>query len=127
MRRPGIVAVGWAMLRATALAQQAETVADPGQLLFNNACRTCHSMKADDNRLGPSLHGIVGRKAGSLGGYAYSESMKNAGFVWGEATLDHFIADPDAVVGGNKMKPFGGIASADERARLIAYLKSAGT
>jgi cytochrome c len=126
MRRRGIVAVGWAMLRATALAQQAETVADPGQVLFNNACRTCHSMKADDNRLGPSLHGIIGRKAGSLAGYAYSEAMKNAGFVWDEATLDRFIADPDAVVGGNKMKPFGGLASADERARLTAYLKSAG-
>jgi cytochrome c len=84
-------------------------------------------MKDGDNRLGPHLHGIVGRKAGSVANFAYSDSMKQAGLVWDEATLDRFLAEPDAVVRDNKMKPFGGMPSAEERAKLIAYLKSAGS
>ena len=83
-------------------------------------------MREGDNRLGPNLHGIVGRKAGSLAGYGYSSSMAGAGLVWDKATLDRFIADPDAVVPNNNMKPYGGIASAEDRGKLIAYLEQAG-
>jgi cytochrome c len=97
-----------------------------GQLLFNNACRTCHTVTEGDNRLGPSLHGIVGRKAGALPGYGYSDAMKHADMTWDEATLDRFIANPDAVIAGNNMKPFGGVASAAERAKIITYLRVAG-
>jgi len=96
-----------------------------GQLSFNNACRTCHSLKEGDNRLGPNLFKIVGRKAGSLENYGYSAAMKNADFVWDKGKLDQFITDPDSVVRDNKMKPYGGLASADTRAKLIAYLESA--
>jgi cytochrome c len=98
-----------------------------GQLAFNNACRTCHSVKEGDNRLGPNLHKIVGRKAGSLANYGYSAAMKNADFVWDKGKLDQFITDPDAVVRDNKMKPYGGLASADTRAKVIAYLESVTT
>jgi len=97
---------------------------DAGQLLFNNACRTCHSMKEGDNRLGPSLGGVVGRKAGSVAGYAYSPSMKNSGVTWDEGTLDKFIANPDEVVHGNNMKPFTGISDAGQRQEIVAFLKS---
>jgi len=107
-------------LLATIIAAHA---ADP-QMTFNNACRTCHSMKEGDNRLGPSLGGVVGRKAGTVAGYAYSPSMQNSGITWDEATLDKFIADPDQVVGGNKMKPFTGIADASQRGEIVAFLKS---
>jgi cytochrome c len=93
---------------------------------FNNACRTCHSTKDGDNRLGPNLHGILGRKAGSLPGYNYSSAMKGAGFDWNEEKLDRFMAHPDEVVPGNNMKPFGGVASADDRAQIIAFLRSTG-
>jgi cytochrome c len=97
---------------------------DDGQLVFNNACRTCHTLKQGDNRLGPNLSGIIGRKAGSLPDYNnYSSSMKNAGVTWDKATLDRFIADPDAVVPGHNMKPYGGLANADERAKIIAFLE----
>ena len=65
--------------------------ADP-QMTFNNACRTCHSMKERDNRLGPSLAGVVGRRAGSLPGFRYSSSMQSSGITWDEQTLDKFIA-----------------------------------
>ena len=98
-----------------------------GQLAFNNACRTCHSVKEGDNRLGPNLHKIVGRKAGSLANYGYSAAMKNADFVWDKGKLDQFVANPDAVVRDNKMKPYRGLASADTRAKVIAYLESVTT
>jgi cytochrome c len=98
--------------------------AETGQLVFNNACRTCHTTKESDNRLGPHLYKIVGRRAGSLPNYGYSGAMKNADFVWDEAKLNRFIANPEDVVPGNKMKPYGGLASADDRAKVVAFLRS---
>ena len=89
---------------------------------FNNACRTCHTIREGDNRLGPNLHKVVGRKAGSLPDYAFSSAMKEAGFVWDEEKLDRFIASPDEVVPGNSMKPYGGLASSDDRKKIIAFL-----
>jgi len=94
-----------------------------GQLLFNNACRTCHSVKEGDNRLGPNLHGIIGRKSGALKNYAYSDSMAKSDLVWDKPTLDRFIANPESVVRGNTMQPYGGMPSAEDRARIIAYLE----
>lgn len=93
-----------------------------GQQAFNNACRTCHIVREGDNRLGPNLHKIMGRKAGSLPGYAFSSAMKEAGFVWDEEKLDRFMANPDEVVPGNNMKPYGGLASEEERKKIIAFL-----
>ena len=62
------------------------------QQVFNNACRTCHTIKEGDNRQGPNLYRIMGRKAGSLPDYSYSSAMKGADFVWDEEKLAHFIA-----------------------------------
>jgi cytochrome c len=93
-----------------------------GQQAFNNACRTCHIVREGDNRLGPNLHKIVGRKAGSLPDYAFSSAMKEAGFVWDEEKLDRFMANPDEVVPGNSMKPYGGLPSSDDRKKIIAFL-----
>jgi cytochrome c len=95
-----------------------------GQLVFNNACRTCHTTNEGDNRLGPHLYKIVGRKAGSLPNYGYSSAMKGADFIWDETNLDRFIANPDEVVPGNNMKPYGGLALADDRANILAFLRS---
>ena len=103
---------------------QAAHAQDEGELLFNNSCRTCHTVREGDNRLGPNLHNIIGREAGSLPDYAYSSAMQQSGIVWDEATLDAFIENPEAVVPGNNMKPFSGIASADDRAKIIAHLKA---
>src|SRR3954454_10856742 len=103
------VAAAFALFLATIPAR----ADDDGQLLFNNACRTCHSMKDGDNRLGPNLHAIVGRKSGALTNYGYSHSMATADLVWDKATLDRFIADPESVVRGNKMQPYGGMPSAE--------------
>ena len=95
---------------------------DSGQQAFNNACRTCHMVKEGDDRLGPNLYKIVGRKAGSLQNYAFSSAMKEAGLVWDEENLDRFIANPDQVVPGNNMKPYGGLSSSDDRKKIIAFL-----
>jgi cytochrome c len=92
------------------------------QQVFNNACRTCHSMKEGDNRLGPNLYKIIGRRAGSLPDYNYSSAMKDADFVWDEAKLARFIADPDEIVPGNKMIPYSGLASAEDRKRVVTFL-----
>jgi cytochrome c len=112
-------AVAASLLLSSPSASQAT---EPGQLAFNNACRTCHMVKEGDNRLGPNLFKVLGRKAGSLPNYNYSSAMKEAGLVWDEEKLDRFIANPDEVVPGNNMKPYGGLASKDERAKIIAFL-----
>lgn len=113
------------LVTAPAIGQEKANT-DAGQLLFNNACRTCHTLRDGDNRLGPNLHRIIGRKAGSLADYAYSSAMKNADLVWDKATLDRFIANPDEVVPGHNMKPYGGHASAEERTTIIAFLEASG-
>jgi cytochrome c len=111
---------------ATALSALTPTeAAESNQVAFNNRCRTCHSVKADDNRPGPSLHNILGRKAGAVSEYAaYSQAMKTSGIVWDEATLSKFIENPDAVVPGNNMKPYAGITDESERTQIVEYLAS---
>ena len=123
-----VVGAGALMLLLSApssLAQQSAND-DAGKQAFNNSCRTCHSIREGDNRLGPNLNKIVGRKAGSLPDYNYSSSMKEAGFVWDQDRLTSFMVKPDEVVSGHKMQPYGGI-SADEAAKVVAYLQEAGS
>jgi cytochrome c len=71
--------------------------------------------------LGPILHNVIGRKAGSLPNYSYSSAMKGADFAWDKELLDRFIAKPDEVVPGNNMKPYGGLTSAEDRAKMIVF------
>jgi cytochrome c len=95
------------------------------EISFNDHCRECHSFVKDDNRLGPSLYGVVGRKAGTEKGYGYTQSMQDSGVTWTEATLDKWIANPDAVIPGNGMSPpYSGISDPEIRKRIIAFLKS---
>jgi cytochrome c len=111
---------------APVAAQPAAEKADAGQMLFNN-CRTCHATKAGDNRLGPSLAGLRGRKAGSVEGFNYSPAMKGAGITWDEKTLDAFIANPDAIVPGHNMKPYTGMTSAEDRSTIVSFLRGGGS
>lgn len=98
-----------------------------GRSTFNNYCRTCHSLGRGDNRLGPSLYGIVGSRAGSVAGFSrYSQSLLTSSIIWDALTLDRFIADPESVVQNNNMKPFDGIADAALRAQIIEFLKRNG-
>ena len=70
---------------------------------------------------------LARRAAGSLPDYNYSSAMKGAGFAWDEEKLEHFIANPDEVVPGNNMKPYSGLASTDDRTKIIAFLRSVTT
>jgi cytochrome c len=122
--------VAWGLSSHSSLSQELASQgkeAASEQQVFNNACRTCHTIKEGDNRPGPNLYTIIGRKAGSLPDYSYSSAMKGADFVWDEEKLGHFIASPDEVVPGNNMKPYGGLASADERKKVVAFLRSVTT
>ena len=116
------MATALALLSGAALAQN-EVSPDEARLAFNNRCRQCHVTKEGDNRLGPSLYGVFGREAGSAPGFGYSSAMQNADLVWDAETLDRYIQNPDAVVPGNKMKPFTGISDPEQRAKIIAHLE----
>ena len=106
---------------ATALAD-----GDPakGKQIFNK-CMVCHSIEQGVNKIGPSLHGVFGRKAGTLAGYNYTDAMKNSGFTWDEATLDKYLTNPRKVVPGTRMV-FVGLPKEQDRLDVIAYLKQAG-
>lgn len=95
---------------------------DEGQVAFNTHCRNCHSIEKGENRLGPSLSGIVDSEAGTVAGFAnYSGALK--GFRWDAATLDKFIADPTSVSPHTTMV-FPPVADAGQRAAIIGYLKA---
>ena len=116
----------------TALAQPAPVAATiyggdaaAGRLVFRK-CQACHSMEPGKTILGPSLAGILGRKAGSYPGYSYSPAMKQADIVWDAKSLDAYLSDPQKVVPGNKM-PFPGLKTDNDRADVIAFFAAAGT
>jgi cytochrome c len=117
------LATALAIVSGAALAQN-EVSPEEARLAFNNRCRQCHVTKEGDNRLGPSLYGVFGREAGSAPGFGYSSAMQNADLVWDAETLDRYIENPDAVVPGNKMKPFTGIRDPEQRAKIIAHLEN---
>jgi len=115
------------LVAATAFVLAAPALAAGGDLeiTFNDHCRECHAFDKDDNRLGPSLYGVVGRKAGTEPGFAYSQSVKDSGITWDAKTLDNWIADPQAVIPGNDMSPpFNGISDPAIRKKIIAFLET---
>ena len=93
-----------------------------GKTVFN-ACRMCHAVAPDRNGIGPSLHGVVGRAAGSVASYTYSTQLKTSRIVWTEPVLNQFLVAPQAYVPGTKMA-YAGLKDAQKRADLIAYLKT---
>jgi cytochrome c len=110
------------LLAALALGAGArQAAAADGEDVFNDNCAVCHSPEAGTNKLGPSLFGVVGRKAGSVDGYTYAPATKQSGLTWDAATLDKYITNPQGVIPGTKML-FPGIKSADDRKALITYL-----
>ena len=94
-----------------------------GAQAFRN-CAACHSIDAGRNMTGPSLAGVLGRKAGGLASFhRYSDALKRSGIVWNEETLDAWIANPAALVPGNDMR-FQGLGDAQMRHNLVAYLQA---
>ncbi|MDH7797845.1 MULTISPECIES: cytochrome c family protein [unclassified Beijerinckia] len=110
------------LLALSPIAGQAQDAA-AGQAVYNQ-CRPCHQVGENArNLIGPELNGLLGRKAGSVEGYSYSEANKNSGITWDEATFKEYISNPRQKVPGTKMA-FAGIKNETQIQNLIAYLKT---
>ncbi|HEX5326190.1 MAG TPA: cytochrome c family protein [Acetobacteraceae bacterium] len=114
----GLAAVPSAMVKA-----QATPNAQQGKSVFVQ-CMACHSLEAGKNGLGPTLHGLMGRKAGTVTGFSYSPAMKKANITWNEDTLKNFLSNPQKAVPGNKMMT-AGMSNQTQLDNLIAYLQQA--
>ncbi len=86
-------------------------------------CKTCHAIEAGVNKIGPSLAGVVGRKASSIAGYTYSAANHASGITWTPEKLFQYLENPQRVVPGTKMA-FAGIPDPQKRADVIAYLQA---
>jgi cytochrome c len=93
-----------------------------GQAIYSR-CLACHALARD--RVGPRHCGLLGRRAGSVPGFAYSDAMRSSGIVWSEAALDRFLENPLAAVPGTTMG-YAGVKDPGERRDLIAWLRNAG-
>ncbi len=111
------------MLVLVAGMAHAETDAKRGEKVFEE-CRACHATERGGEGLGPDLHGMIGRRAGTLESFRYSPAMKKSGITWSAQTLESFISDPQKTVPANRM-PYSGMAEAKDRADLILYLQEA--
>ena len=100
----------------------AHAAGDPvkGKAVFAK-CAACHSIKAGENRIGPSLHGVVGRQIATAPKYNYSPAMKKLNFKWDDARLHQYIIAPSKYIPGNRMA-FAGIPKPVDRDNLIAYM-----
>ena len=118
MLRVMIGAVALCVTMAPAMA------ADPvaGEKAFA-VCKACHRVgEAAKNTVGPTLNGVVGRPAGTVEGFKYSDAMANSGLTWDEATLTEYLKNPKAKVPGTKMA-FAGVKDDAKNADIVAYLK----
>jgi cytochrome c len=118
LARPAMLLAFTALLGAPlpAVAQDAAA----GERAFRTRCGTCHSLDPGQNRAGPSLAGVIGRKAGSVEGARYSQGLRDSGITWDAQSLDGFLADPRGTVPGTSMTV--ALRDAAQRAAIIAYL-----
>jgi cytochrome c2 len=112
------------ILTAAGVARAVEA-GDPalGKKVFAK-CQACHSLEAGKNKVGPTLHGVMGRASASEAEFKYSDAMKNAHLTWDAETLDKYLAKPKDLVPGTKMA-FPGLPKEKDRADLISYLEQA--
>ena len=98
--------------------------ATEGKKVFTRVCGACHTDQAEGpKKLGPTLFGVVGRKAGTVEGFRYSTANKNSGITWTPEVLDEYLKDPKAKVPGTIMA-FAGLKNDTERQNVIAYLET---
>jgi len=106
---------------AALAAPYSEADYEAGRRVFAQ-CRSCHTINAGgQNRVGPNLHGVFGREIGAVEGFNYSQAVQDANFTWDAAQLDHWLANPQTFLPGNRMA-FAGVRDETQRRDLIAYL-----
>ena len=101
----------------------AEGDAAAGEKVYKK-CKACHSLEEGKNKVGPHLHGVVGRAAGAVEGYRYSDAMAGSGLTWDEATLNQYLTKPKDLVPKTKMA-FPGLKKEVDRQNVIAYIEEA--
>jgi cytochrome c len=115
-------AAGFALLAAFAAAGGAKDDAAAGRAAFEKRCTGCHAL--DHEKTGPRLAGVVGRKAGSVPAFPYSDAVRKSAVVWNEGVLDKWLTDPETVIPDTDMA--FRLDNAVERAAIIAFLKETG-
>jgi len=125
MKSNFIKVVGFtALLAAFASPAMADGDAAAGEKVFNK-CKACHTLEEGKNKVGPSLHGVMGRAAGTLEGFKFSSAMSESGLTWDDETMAKFLAKPKDLVAKTKMS-FAGLKKEDDIENVIAYLKANG-
>lgn len=115
----------WSCLLVSVLSFQAGTALADGDALagarsYQQRCGGCHTL--DTDRVGPRHRGVIGRRAGGVPGYAYSPALQAATIVWNAENLDRWLADPQALIPGQRMNVV--TRDAKIRADIIAYLSA---
>jgi cytochrome c len=120
--KPSLFRAGLSLIKILVTSSTALAAGDPaaGQTVFAASCAACHSTKPDENKIGPSLAGIVGSKSGTVPDFNFSTAMKDANITWDDANLDKYLANPNGFVHGTKM--FVNLPSDTDRENVIAYL-----
>ena len=95
--------------------------ADSGKALFEKRCVGCHSL--DQDKEGPRLRNVYGRRAGQVSTFKYSAALKSAQITWDDASLDKWLTDPDSLIPDNDMAFH--VPKAEERADIIRFLRVA--
>src|SRR5437870_2243116 len=118
------ISAGLLLIKTLVTSSTVLAAGDPtaGQTVFASHCAACHATAPGENKIGPSLAGIVGSKSGTVPGFDFSPAMKNADLTWDDASLDKYLANPVGVVHGTKM--FVNLPSETDRQNVIAYLNT---
>ena len=118
-----IVRAAFAVSLSTACSGAALAAGDPaaGKATFQATCSICHSVQPGQNKIGPTLFGLAGRKTGTVPGYTYSPQNQSANLTWDDPTLEKYLEAPRTMIPGTKMT-YAGLKDAQKRADLIAYL-----
>jgi len=118
------ITAGLLLIQTLVTSSAALSAGDPtaGEKVFATHCAVCHATTPGENKVGPSLAGIVGTKSGTVPGYEFSAAMKDANVTWDDANLDKFLANPAGFVHGTKM--FVNLPNETDRQNVIAYLNT---